>query len=222
MDDPVAGPTSARSEAGPAAGVARNHPVIFLREFLRHPRQVASITPSSRPLEQRIVRLADVASARTVIELGPGSGGTTRAMLAAMSMRGRLIAIEVNARFCEVLRRIDDPRLSVHRGGAEELRDIVHRYDVPAPDVVVSGIPFSTIDRRVGARIIEAIWAVLAPGGRFLAYQVRPQVERLARPLFGPPLAQLALFNVPPIRVYRWQKVDAAHRNARELASRFV
>jgi phosphatidylethanolamine/phosphatidyl-N-methylethanolamine N-methyltransferase len=185
-----------------------DHRVLFLQEFLRNPRQVGSITPSSRFLERRIVQLADIASARTIVELGAGTGGTTRAMLRAMSANARLLAMEINRQFCASLRRIDDARLVVHYGSADELHDVLSGLRMPAPDAIVSGIPFSTIDHVAGSRILEAIASVLAPGGRFVAYQLRKQVDTLSRPLLGPAHVELEPFNIPPIRLYRWQKVD--------------
>ncbi len=56
----------------------------FLKGFLREPKGVGSVIPSSRFLERKMVRMAGVAQAESVIELGPGTGGTTRAILAAM------------------------------------------------------------------------------------------------------------------------------------------
>ena len=56
----------------------------FLKGFLRQPKGVGSVIPSSRFLERKMVRMAGVAQAESVIELGPGTGGTTRAILAAM------------------------------------------------------------------------------------------------------------------------------------------
>jgi phospholipid N-methyltransferase len=184
------------------------HPGTFLQEFLRHPRQVASITPSSRFLERRIVELADIASARTVVELGAGSGGTTSAILAAMPASARLLAIEINPRFCGLLRQIGDARLVVHCGGAHELRDALTQYELEAAEAIVSGIPFSTIDRDAASSIVEMIWAALAPGGRFVAYQVRSQVDRLAHSLLGTPHVEVEVRNLPPLRLYRWQKRD--------------
>src|SRR5687768_326229 len=73
--------------------------VEFLRGFARNPAQVGSIIPSSRQLEQRLVRKAGIAEARTVVELGPGTGGTTAAMLQAMSPAARLLAIELDTNF---------------------------------------------------------------------------------------------------------------------------
>ena len=78
-----------------------------------------------------------------------------------------------------------------------------------APDVVVSGIPFSTMSPELGRQVIEAVHAALAPGGKFVAYQVRDRVHQLATPVFGPPEVSLELRNVPPMRVYCWQKAGS-------------
>lgn len=188
-----------------------NSQVAFLQEFLNHPRQVASLIPSSRFLERRIVQLAETRSAQTVVELGAGTGGTTRAILKTLSPSAKLLSIEINPRFCTFLRRIKDHRLTVHCGGAQELREALSLYGLPAPDAVISGIPFSTLGRGVGPKIIEAISAALVVGGRFVAYQVSKHVEDLSHPLLGPARVEVELFNIPPLRIYRWEKHAEKH-----------
>jgi len=180
--------------------------VVFMRQFLKYPHQVASIIPSSRFLERRIIELAEVRSARTVVELGAGTGGTTRAILGALLPDATLLGVEINPQFCELLGRIPDTRLTVHRGSAQELRETLSQYGLRAPEVVISGIPFSTMGRIAGSRILEAISSVLAPGGRFVAYQVSARVADLARPFLGPGRGEVELLNVPPMRLYRWEK----------------
>jgi phospholipid N-methyltransferase len=180
--------------------------VAFLREFLRHPQQVASIIPSSRFLERRMIVSAGIRTAHTVVELGAGTGGTTRAILRELPANGRLLVIEINSRFCALLRRIQDARLIIHRGSALELPHAIALHGLPAPDVIVSGIPFSTMSHSAGARIMQAVTSALDRGGRFVAYQVSKQVDDLASPLFGAAQVELELFNIPPMRVYRWEK----------------
>jgi phosphatidylethanolamine/phosphatidyl-N-methylethanolamine N-methyltransferase len=180
--------------------------VVFLLEFLRHPWQIASVTPSSRALERRVVELAEVARAHVVVEIGAGTGGTTRAILDALPARARLLVVEINPRFCALLERIADARLTVHRGSAAELSDALARHGLAAPDAVISGIPFSTIDRNCGTRILESIAAALAPGGRFVAYQWSRRVASLARPFLGAAQRKTELRNIPPQRLYRWEK----------------
>ncbi len=178
----------------------------FLQEFIQHPYQVASLIPSSRFLERRIVDIANVKTARTILELGPGTGGTTRAILRAMPTQARLIAIEINPNFHNLVKSITDDRLIVHLGNAVKLENIMTQYNLNSPDIVISGIPFSTIDNTSGNQIIESISSVLAANGRFVAYQVRNSVNKLCSPLMGSAKIEVELLNFPPIRIYRWEK----------------
>lgn len=182
----------------------------FFRGFLRSPEQVGSIIPSSRFLERRLIEMADLAEARCVVELGPGTGGTTRAILEAMRPDAKLLTIELDAQFSAILEEIGDPRLFPHTGSATDLQQILEQHGLPGPDLVVSGIPFSTMPREVGTAIIEAIRDSLAPGGRFLAYQFRGHVRRLGEPILGQPEVALEILNLPPMRFYRWSKVNGS------------
>ena len=178
----------------------------FFQEFLKHPLQVGSIIPSSRFLERRIVETAGVNSAKTIVELGPGNGGTTRAILRAMAQQATLLSIEVNQHLHSLVSRIKDDRLISHLGNAHELNQIISMHRLDAPEVVISGIPFSTISHASGSQILEAISSVLAPGGRFVAYQVSKRVASVCLPFLGAGQVEVQLLNIPPLRVYRWEK----------------
>lgn len=188
------------------ANLERERRILFFQGFLKRPSTVGSVIPSSRYMERRIVKAAGLGAARLVVELGPGVGGTTRAILRAMAPDAKLASIEINPDFVPALRAIGDPRLLVEEGSAVDLSRILVQHHLAAPDVVLSGIPFSTMKPDLGRSIVRAIFDALAPGGRFVAYQVRDRVEKLGREVFGPAAVQLELRNVPPMRVYRWEK----------------
>jgi len=186
-----------------------DHPIAFLRGFLKRPKEVGSIIPSSRWMERRITRTAEITNAKLVVELGPGTGGTTKALLNAMAPGARLLAIEINPRFCELLREtIDDPRLIVHEGSAAEIPEALIKHDLDTPDAILSGIPFSTMPQELGLSILRSVRKSLKPGGRFVAYQFRDVVHTLGKRVFGPASVQIELFNMPPMRVYRWDVSD--------------
>ena len=195
--------------AGPAPSGTRRDRIEFLRGFLRHPAQVGSVVPSSHRLEQRLVRSAAIRQARTVVELGPGTGGTTAAFLQAMGAAARLLAIELDPTFHRHLgTSLHDPRLLLELGSAERLADILATRRLPAPDAIVSGIPFSTMPPEVSDRIAATIAEVLRPGGRFVAYQVRAHVAAFASPYLGEPDRRWEWVNVPPVRVFTWVKPE--------------
>ena len=178
----------------------------FLHAFLQRPQLVGSVIPSSRFLERRIIDLAGIDEAHTVVELGPGTGGTTRAILRSLPLDSQLCAIEISPRFVSLLRSSSDPRLKVHLGSAEHIREALDLHGLPNPDVVLSGIPFSTMPVALGRRILRSVWSNLAPGGQFVAYQFRDRVSVLGREILGAPKVEVELLNVPPMRVYCWRK----------------
>ena len=181
--------------------------IAFLRGFVAHPGQVGSVIPSSHVLEQRLVRSARLLRARCVVELGPGTGGTTRAFLRAMPSTAQLLAIELSEDFAARLRSsIRDPRLTVVQGSAELIDRFLAEHGLPAPDAVISGIPFSTMPREVADRIAAEVARVLAPGGRFVAYQVRPHVADYTTPYLGKARKEWELINIPPVRVFTWTR----------------
>ena len=178
----------------------------LFQEFLKRPLQIGSVISSSRFLECRVVETAGISSAKTIVELGPGTGGTTRAILQAMAQRSKLLSIEINPHLHTLVSRIEDDRLIAHLGNAKGLKGILSMYELGAPEVLISGIPFSTMSLGSGSQILEAISSVLAPGGRFVAYQLRKRVACLCQPILGPGEMEVELFNIPPQRVYRWEK----------------
>ena len=178
----------------------------FFQEFLKHPFQIGSIIPSSRFLEYRIVEAAGISSAKTIVELGPGCGGTTRAILRSMATHARLLSIEINTHLHDLVSRIGDDRLIAHLGNAQGLKEIISIYGLGAPEVVISGIPFSTMSHASGTQILEAISSALAPGGRFVAYQVSKRIASLSLPFLGQGYVEVEFLNIPPMRVYRWEK----------------
>lgn len=185
----------------------RTSPAAFFRGFLREPSQVGSIIPSSRFLEDRIVEAADLSTARQVVELGPGTGGTTQTFLRRLGPEARLLSIELSPFFHELLGEITDPRFINHLGSAEDLAEILALHHMEQPDVVISGIPFSKMPEAVGTRIAQAVQDNLGEGGRFVAYQFRRDVARITGSVMGAPAScSLELRNIPPMRVYGWCK----------------
>lgn len=199
-----------RTSSPAGFGRAARDSLAFLRGFLQHPDQVGSVIPSSAFLESRLVRCARLHTARCIVELGPGTGGTTRALLRALPANAQLLAVELSPAFhARISSGIRDPRLMTQLGSAEQIEEFLAARRLPAPDAVISGIPFSTMPADVADRVAAAVAKVLAPGGRFVAYQVRANVARYATPYLGKPAKQWEWLNVPPVRVFTWQRPAA-------------
>ncbi len=183
----------------------------FFKGFLKNPKEVGSVIPSSKFLIRRVMRCGRASQARVIVELGPGTGVLTRETLATMPKDGKLIAIEINSAFAEGLREThSDPRLHVFDGSATQIEEALAKAGETRADLVVSGIPFSTLEGGVGRQTLEAAKRVLGPTGRFVAYQFRSAVTRVAEPVFGSPETYSGFWNLPPMKIYVWKQATGS------------
>ena len=131
------------------------------------------------------------------------------------------MALELSPAFrARLVDQIADPRLIVPPAGAEQLAELLGRWRLPPPEVIVSGIPFSTLPADVADRVAAAVVRCLAPGGRFVAYQVRDHVVDLVAPHLGAPVAAWEWLNVPPLRVYQMGQGRRARQHLSDLRQR--
>ena len=124
----------------------KNSRLLFAREFLKHPVLLGSALPSSRFLVQRLLRQVDWRNTRVLVEDGPVVGTFTAEILKRLRPDGHVIAIEASEEFVTHLRDAHpDPRLIVVHGSAADVRRILRERHLGPADVIVSGIPFSTL-----------------------------------------------------------------------------
>jgi phospholipid N-methyltransferase len=199
---------------GGARGAALREHASFLAAFLRAPFRTGSVAPSSRWLAARMVKEAGLAGARTVVELGPGTGAITRAIVHGLESEALLLAVEFNPAFAAALAR-DYPRALVVNDTAERLPAVLAAHGRDAADCVLSSLPFAAFPRAQQERLLDAALRALAPGGRFVTYAYLPaawlgpgrSLRRLLASRF-PGLATTPVVwrNLPPAFVYRGVK----------------
>ena len=181
--------------------------VVFIKNAILKPKQVAYLLPSSKALIHTIAEKAQLSEACRIVELGPGTGGTTKGILTEMRDDAELCSVEINKDFVEYLRKtIKDKRLNVCHDGAQNLSGIVKNQGWTHADVVISGIPFSTLPRSIAKDIMQSIYDNIKPGGLFVAYQLRDRVGQLANPIFGESITHWEYKNFPPMRIFIWKK----------------
>lgn len=180
--------------------------------FVRQPKQIASLAPSSSYLAGQVARLSCLQNAKRVVELGPGDGSITIELLQAISPSCKLLAIELLPDLVEILHSINDPRLLVEHGDATNLDRLAQQHHFQDVDVVVSGIPFSNLDRDQATEILDKVYESLAPGGTFIAYQVRDEINELAFNRFGQPDTKWIPWNIPPVNLSVWVKQEQTNQ----------
>ena len=195
---------------GERRAAGREH-AAFLAEFLRNPFSVGSVAPSSRWLAARMVREARLAGAGTVVELGPGTGAITRAIVRELDAGTRFLAIESNEAFAAALVS-GFPRARVLNDTAERLPELLAAAGCPSADCILSSLPFAAFPRALQDRLLDAVVRGLAPGGRFVTYAYIPaawlatgrSLRRLLASRFPRLEATPVVWrNLPPAFVYR-------------------
>ncbi len=176
----------------------------FLRGFLRSPRTVGSIAPSSSSLVRAMLDAAGLERRQVIAEFGPGTGVFTVEIVRRMQPEARLLVFEIDADFAARLRReVGDSRVTVIHASAADLDHCLAEHKLQAVDCVVSGLPFTSLPREVTHAILEVTRRSLAPSGVFVTYQYTPVMLPLLRSYF--PSVRIARFvprNLPPALVF--------------------
>jgi len=181
-----------------------NENLIFARAFFRQPRMLGSLVPSSRFLVNRVLDGADLASARLVVEFGPGVGAFTRELLRRLPASATLLAIESNPDLVLYLRQsLTDPRLLLAPASAQSVVALQRRFGLPEADVIISGVPFSVMSPSKRDKIVRNAWRALRPGGRLLVYQFSGAVLPSLRHAFGEIHQEFEPLNILPARIFR-------------------
>ncbi len=172
----------------------------LLRAFATHPRQVGAVLPTSRSAVRAMLDLADVPAARLVVELGAGTGVATRELLARLGPDARLVAVEIDPRLARLLtERFDDPRLQVVCDSAEDVRS---HLDGDRADVLVSMLPFTSLDTGLRHRLLDELPRALRPDGTALVIQYSPLVLGELRRRFARVRFRVTPWNVPPAMLF--------------------
>jgi phospholipid N-methyltransferase len=175
----------------------------FFTRFLKSPRAVASPFESSERMVQSLLEPLDWTSFEIIVEYGPGTGSFTRYALEHMRRDARLFAIDTDPAFTESLsQNLDDPRLTALTGAAENVGAILGAHGVAHADLIISGVPFSSLEPRCAARILAQTEMLLGQTGLFAAYQVRSTLGRMLHQRFATLKRSYEWRNVPPCHLY--------------------
>jgi phosphatidylethanolamine/phosphatidyl-N-methylethanolamine N-methyltransferase len=186
--------------------------VLFFKRFLQRPFQIASIVPSSKALVERVADKIDFARARVIAEYGPGVGVHSREIARRMLPDTQLLLFELDPAFSRDLERqfADDPRVQVINSDAARLPNELRRRGIPQCDYILSGIPFSILKIDKKRALLKETYHALAPGGRFITYQVTNELKQHAK-IFDRVESEYFLQNIPPMFITVFVKADARH-----------
>jgi phosphatidylethanolamine/phosphatidyl-N-methylethanolamine N-methyltransferase len=180
--------------------------VRFLRSWIEKPLHMGAVMPSGKNLARTMAQYVDIESNGPVVELGPGTGAITSALVDHGVEQKRLVLVEYNPGFCALLRD-RYPQATVVQGDAYDLRDTLWNVLRAPASAVVSGLPLVTKPMLTRLKLIRDAFAALAPSAPFVqfTYSVAPPIPK-SLPGVSTEASERIWMNLPPARVWVYRK----------------
>ncbi|MBI2134722.1 methyltransferase domain-containing protein [Candidatus Woesearchaeota archaeon] len=181
-----------------------NSKLNFLANYLKKPKEVAAILPSSKFVIGRIKRLIDFEKADCIVEFGPGTGSVSKMLLSNMKSNAKLLCFETNNRFCSYLRQnFSDKRITIINDSAENLDIHLKKLDAGSVDYFISSIPFTFLDKKAKTMILKKVSSELKPGKRLIvSQQYNLHLKKYLLDYFDKVIVDIELRNIPPSFIY--------------------
>jgi phosphatidylethanolamine/phosphatidyl-N-methylethanolamine N-methyltransferase len=180
--------------------------VQFIRSWLEKPLSTGAVMPSGKLLARTMARQVDTETAGPIIELGPGTGPVTEALVEHGVDPARLVLVEFNPVFCRMLRS-RYPAATVVQGDAYRLKHLLGSLMRDPAAAIVSGLPLFTKPLRTRLRLITDAFGLLMPNAPFIqfTYAVVSPIPRTLPGMQSRPTERIWL-NLPPAQVWVYRK----------------
>ena len=201
-----------RSEAGAENGLEYN--IKFFTQFITHPTKTGAILPSSDKLCNMMVDLAGVSEASTIIEYGPGTGVITERVMNKKSPESLFFAMEINDKFVEAT-KMRCPDAIVYQDSALNAGIHLEMHGKSGCDIILSSLPWLTFDAELQQSLLDSIYKLLNPGGKFLTYAYVPGLifpaawrlkNKIVTTFDSVTKSRVVWSNVPPAFIYIAEK----------------
>jgi phospholipid N-methyltransferase len=147
--------------------------MIFYRQLLKSAKHTGAIAPSSPFLARKICSVADIPQAKTILELGPGTGAITKELLKYVNAPHNLFTVEINPEFITHLQK-KYPQITHLNADIKSLGAICKKYAIPQADIIVSGIPFTDFNKEECNIMFREISEAMHSESKFILFTYSP------------------------------------------------
>ena len=182
----------------------------FFRSLMTAPRLTGAVAPSGRPLARAMARAVGHLRHGLVVELGPGTGPVTRALLERGLDPGRLVLVEYDPGFCRMLERRFEPA-TVIQGDAYDLRRTLAPFADKRIAAVVSSLPLLNQPPLRREKLLADAFGLMGPEGVFVQFTyglVSPIPREACVGRYAAHAGAPIWRNLPPARVWIY-RLDA-------------
>lgn len=202
---------TARRNARPTAGRPKRIDLTdearFLKSWFDKPLVTGAVSPSGKALARMMARYVDPAQPGFVLEIGPGTGPVTEALIERGVAPERLVLVEFNDEFADLLER-RFPGVTVVRGDAYAVaKTLAGKLDQPLTATVCS-LPLLTKPVRQRVSLLDQCFEMSRPGAPFIqfTYGLVPPIPREAIGETTTAGSPRVWMNLPPARVWIYRR----------------
>lgn len=178
---------------------------MFLLEYIKNPRKVGAIAPSSKYLAYEMINTINFQDTNCIVEYGPGTGVFTEKILARAKETTKIILIEVNKTFYNILQELYGHKRNVIilNDSAENIKDILKMHSIEKVDYIISGLPFASLPKTVSDCILDRSSEVLSKHGEFITFQYTLVKKKYIESFFRNMNHRKVVKNFPPAYVLK-------------------
>lgn len=178
--------------------------ILFLSKFIHAPKQIGSVTPSSKYLAEKMLAPIQWNEARSIAELGAGTGAITKYLYSTKKEGSKILLFEKDTYLRENLSK-QYADCSVYEDACQ-LQTVMRNEGIEQLDCILSGLPFFNFSAVTRSRLLEQILLSLKCGGLFIAFQYSWQMKHQLEQHFDIIKICFVPVNLPPAFVYVCRK----------------
>lgn len=177
----------------------------FVVEFIKQPREVGAIAPSSSYLAQKMTPDRLVKDAEVIVELGAGLGHFTKEIVRKKTNKCTVVIFETNPVFFKELseRYYYRKDIIVLLESATNLTAALGELQIEKIDLIVSGLPFSSFQLEESLTILKGVRECLDDDGTFITFQYSKYRKKMFNQVFVDVSHEREIRNFPPAYVFK-------------------
>jgi phosphatidylethanolamine/phosphatidyl-N-methylethanolamine N-methyltransferase len=179
----------------------------FIKGMMAGPRTVGAIMPTSARTAAKMAEIIDTGSGLPVLELGPGTGVITKAILSKGVKPQDIVSIEYSTDFVKHLEG-KYPGVNFINGDAFNLAETLKAYEGQKFDCVISGIPLLNFPMHARVKLIEDLLKLMPAGRPVVQFSYGPVSPVIARPdIYKIQHYDFVVRNIPPAQIWHYKSL---------------
>lgn len=178
----------------------------FIREYVKDPRRVGAVAPSSRYLALKMIENINFEDSEAIVEYGPGTGVFTEKIVKNLNESTLFFIVETNNEFYVKLKDkySNMKNVIVINDSAENIKSHLFKHNISKVDYIISGLPFTSLPQKVSNNILNITKDILSTSGQFITFQYSLMKKSMFLRYFTNLDFKKVYLNFPPAYVLRF------------------